>query len=272
MGNSKIDFNSLTDEEKKLILEKRSFHIPPPPNNNKLISVDEAEKSYKIKTKKGIFPYIILTIIILFFISLSAIIYFVKMGIVIFVISLFITIPVTLLCLGIMLLKFLVWDRKKLQRKIVVNLSNNFVIANIFKQGMRIDKKVCMINTDGKTITDGKKDYVVDNKGVWVDENKYPNVFVLDNLPNNILFGFADDLNKYVKTLIDKKNIPTTQKGVSIDVSYSSENLQLLKKDKIFAELHRNPDTDKIIMMLIGLVMVISGIFLMIFIFTRGAK
>lgn len=253
-------------EENKLVsledIEKNKLHIPSPPKDFQEIKYEIKKSSKKI--------YLVLWFLI--FSSVSITLYFVfTKQIVLSVIAGFITIPLTLMSLIIMAIKFIVYDYKKLRKTIIKKLSHNFIIADIFKNGKRIEEKVCLINEDGKTISDGKKDYVLDNKGVWYDGEGFPHLFYLDNLPNSVIFEFAEDLNKYVLTLQEKKTIPS-KNGILVDVSYSSENLQLLKKDKIFAELHRNPDTDKIIMLLIGAMIIMGIIFMVIFMVSRGGK
>ena len=238
--------------------------IPAPPGY-----LPNAEKVYKI-AKKGNKLYIGGFIAI--FLSVSAILYFAfNRQIVLTMIASFIAIPIILLSLIIMIAKFFIYDFRKVKKIIIKKLSHNFIILDIFKSGKRIDQKVCLINDDGKTATDGKKDYTIDNKGVWFDWEGYPHVFVLDNLPNNVLFDFGEDLDEYVKSLNEQESIPEKE-GVLIDVSYSSSNLQLLKKDKIFSELHKDPEANKIIMLLIGALIIISIIFMVIFLVSRGGN
>lgn len=163
-----------------------------------------------------------------------------------------ILIPFGLGIIAYFILRLVAWDRNKLTGKIIVNVSKNFFIMNFFKPNKRIIKRVVLIDSDGISIKYEDKRYIIDMENTWLDENNYPNGYFLPNLPQQLSFNFA----KYLISISKDNPNPLTDDGEKIEVTYSSKNLEVFKKDKLFFEFHQQitPETMKLLYFAFGLI------------------
>lgn len=205
------------------------------------IPKDTAKTTYT-HPKPSKWPYFAFTTILLCCIAIPLFLFNAKMGLIWPFVSLFICVPLGLFALiGGIIKTFL--DRKRIGAAITKRLTKNFVIADIFKNNKRMISRTLKINKDGITASDGEKDYVLDLEAIWYDEQNYPHIFYVENVPNGLSFSFEKEMKEGIEKLIGQK--PFIKGGKLIDVSYSSENLQKLKKDKFLEELHRPMMSDK---------------------------
>ena len=109
---------------------------------------------------------------------------------------------------------------------------------------------------DGKTFNWKGGLYTVDFETIWYDEQKHPNCFYKEDIPNPLLFDFDTLLNKSIAQINSgEKNAGVfTHKGHTIDLSYSSKNLQMFKKEKMLDEFHKNPESEKMLMYAGGII------------------
>lgn len=266
------DIKKLQLEKEKILLEQELENIkkPLPKFEDKKYDTKISDETvYKIKSMTKWF-YIV-PFSLLFLCGFLIFYCFTHFSIIITIVATIISFPFIIGSIIFLFVRFFVFERKKISKRIIKKLSKNFIIINFFKDNKRLEHKVCLINSDGLTCSDGKKEYTIDKESIWLDENNHPNQFNLVNLPNGLLFDFQTNINSFVKNLMDKfkdlsnegNNIVVDKNNRTIDISYSSENLQLLKRDKIFNELHRNPNAEKMQMILIG-ALLISNLFWLI--------
>lgn len=212
----------------------------------------------------------IIPVILIIICAIILVIAWTKGSIVISIIATCILAPIIILCLIVLGVKVYM-DRKRIKNFTVTKLSvsKRFIIANIYTSNRRLRKEAYNIDQDSISFTDGKKTYVIDEECVWFDERNFPNLFYIENIPNPVRFAFQDNMGRYIQELLQSGLASKDNKGRMIDVSYSAENLQLLKKDKIFAELHKNPMMDKFLMIALGLVALAFVAIILIIIFNK---
>lgn len=146
-------------------------------------------------------------------------------------------------------------DRHRIVGKITKWVSKNFIVANFYRQNKRFIKIVRTIDKENATFDYKGGIYCIDLDCVWYDENNHPNSFYLEGLPNPLKFAFSNDIKDFIATQLAENPKPAiNKKGELIDISFSATTLQMLKKDKIFRELQRNPESEKFVMVLIGVI------------------
>lgn len=147
---------------------------------------------------------------------------------------------------------------KRVKKAYKTNLTQNFLIADFWLPQKRKIEEVVSIESNN-TFLLGKKRYIVDEECIWFDENNFPHSNYIPNLPNPLKYDF--------KTLFDKlsdlmrKGIfyIKTKAGVTVDIVYSSEGLELFRKDKFLKDMHtiENPADRILIYILVGALVLI---------------
>jgi hypothetical protein len=153
--------------------------------------------------------------------------------------------PMFLGIAGYMLLRFFMFDRNRLTGIVIKNVSKNFIIANFFLTQKRIIQRVSVLNPDGISFSIGDCVYIVDREEVWIDSDNHPNGYWLPNMPNQLKIDFATQL----LSIMDGKNDANKP-----EVTYSSKNLKVFMKDKIFYEFHNQmtPEAMKLLYVAFG--------------------
>ena len=166
-------------------------------------------------------------------------------------------------------------DKNKITNEIKKVLPVNFIIAYFFLTQKKLLKRVCIIDSDGISYKIGKGRYIIDSEKVFYDENRFPCGFWLPNLPNQLGFDFSKEL-KRVSEVMKEKGFKIedleNEKGETIDVTYSSRNLEVFRKDKVFKEFHQHstPETMKLVYMLLGVLSLMMIIGFVLIIILRG--
>lgn len=145
-------------------------------------------------------------------------------------------------------------DRRKINKKIIPVFTKNFIILNFLTNNKKIIEILSLINSDGISTTVGKRDYMIDKEEIWYDEKNYPNSFYFPELPNPLRISAKTTIENYFK-LINSPDFDLS-KAIETDIAFSSTNLQLFKKDKIFTDLNKREDfvDSKFMYLLIGIV------------------
>lgn len=225
--------------------DNRRFITPPKPPKYE-IKVKSKKKYWYIIPLLNIFGS--LFVLGLLFLFKTKILYIIIYSIVIFPVFFF---------SGLVAFIRVYLDRHKIIGKVTKWVSKNFIIANFYRQNKRFVKIVRTIKEDS-TFKYKTGDYCVDLDCIWYDENNHPNSFYLEGIPNPLKFAFSEDIKTFIANQLAEDPKPAiNDKGELIDVSFSATTLQLLKKDKIFKELQRNPESEKFVMILIGVVVLL---------------
>ncbi len=230
------------------------------------VPIPKTEYKTPNKTKKYyLIPIsiIILTIIFLFLVFMSNIHFLYKIMISILLTPVFIG-------MSMYFIIRIYWDRKKIQSKIIKNLSKNFIIANFFLTQKRIIKRVCLIKDDGISFNIKDKLYILDFEKIWYDENNYPNSFYIPNYPNPLGFDFLKHFKGFIEQLKKGEEFKD-EYGNLVDVTYDSQSLDKFKKDKFFTEMHKQitPEMLKIIYIMGGLLALSLGVVFLMVIYRR---
>lgn len=255
--NDSVSFPSLEDIEETL----PNFDInkiPNPPKKkleNKEISKEEKinnSQTFRPK-KKALVRNIILFMIFLPLIIL-VMLYVFKASIVITVIITMFLFPVFFLGNIFGAVK-LYLDRHKIKNFATKKLSKRYIKAYIFSHNKRLLVRYCVLNKDGKTFKYNGGLYVLDKQCIWYDEENSPCSYYLENLPNPINFEFSEDIKTYIEDIIEHHKVVNKGKdGITVDVAFSSINLQKFKQEKIFADFMRNPATETMLYIALGLI------------------
>lgn len=172
---------------------------------------------------------------------------------VISVIFLILAIPLSFFS-GIVLPVKLFIDRHKIKKKAMPHLTKNFIVANFLTNNMRIVQRLITLNKDGISFDIGNRTYIVDKRTIWYGAKNYPNSFYFPEIPNPIKFDTEGTINKFMKSVREQKlDNAIDFQGELVDISFSSTNLQLFKKNKIFDELNKSPNVEKTQLAMIGL-------------------
>lgn len=213
---------------------------------------EEKEIIYKVKSKR-IWFYLVPILNIIGSIGLFAILWGLKISPIFLILYAIIVIPFFLFS-GVAFFIRLYLDRRKISGAIIKRVAKNYIVANFFRENKRIEKVVSLIKPD-KTFSFNKGDYTVDLDAIWFDSDNRPNSLYLEGIPSPLLLEFHKDINKFITNVLQKNpEVATSKEGLPIDVSFSATTLQMLKKDKIFAELQRNPESEKLVYVLIGVI------------------
>lgn len=228
-------------------------------------NLSEFKKTNYILLKTTI-RYYILTFIIFLLFSIITIVTFIKLNnnsILYFLIKILIAVLFFIyfvISSIVTIIKFFFFgDFERLKGYILIN-SYNFVYAGFFMTQKRFMIKPYPVNNDGKTFSEGKKDYIIDKSCVWGYIKNCPILFYVPNIPNPLDFDFFKYLNNYFSRLEKGENEKNIKEN--LDIRYSAENLRLLKNDKLMRELHRDKSEDINKMLLY--MMIMAGIFLFV--------
>lgn len=139
--------------------------------------------------------------------------------------------------------------RRKIRNKVYPVFTKNYINAIFLTNNKRKIEFLAIINEDGFSFDLGKRSYLIDKNALFQNEKNESCSYYLPELPNPLIFDFEKGIMKFIEA-INKGNPreATDFKGNIIDISYSSTNLQVFKKDKIFGDLHKNPENDKIVL------------------------
>lgn len=237
--------NRLNDEINKLIEdEKKKKELPPPPKF-------KDSNIFKLKSKRKRF-YIIPIINIIIAIFLFIVVYRLYNLVWLFF-YLFLAIPIVLLSGGFLFVR-LYLDNKHIKSELVKALSNNYVIAKFFKEGKRSEEYAIRLNHDNMSLNYEKGLYIVDSEAIYYNQDKRPCLDYDLGLPNPRIYD-----NSNVKISVSKQLATTGNpvlrdfKGRKVDITYSSTNLDMFKKDKIIHDVHSNPAMEKMMYVFAGL-------------------
>lgn len=128
-------------------------------------------------------------------------------------------------------------DKNRILNKIIPVLPKNFIKAIFFLPQKKQLERICLLNNDGISFNIKDAKYIIDADKIFFDEQKYPCGYWLPNIPNQIGFNLNDE--KQIK-----------------GINYSSQNLEIFFKDKMFKELHQQitPETLKLLYMAFGII------------------
>lgn len=235
-------------------------------NRKKNIEVPEYRKSIELPKKKTRFLYIIplinVGVFLIVFIFLLVIGELLSLfGILFFIFG----IPLFLISLITFFAKAFI-DRKKIKNKVIPILHRNFIVANFLTSNRKKYVVIAPINNDGISFTIGKSDYIIDKEVIWFDEENRPNSFYVPELPNPLKFNFENTIGIFLEKINNAKDIQEYIKlAIETDIAFSSLNLQMFKKDKIFNDFKTAEGTvsEKFIYMLGGFcVLLLIGLIL----------
>lgn len=248
-------------EEKPIIkeIEKKKKPLTEPPKAPKFFSKGEPPKPFKhqivkLAESKGylfyIFPIINLSVIFVFIMLIIFVWKTINVWIFIFLILSF---PILILS-GLFLVVKLWLDFKKLKQFLIPVATSNFIIALFFTNNKRLLRHTALINDDGMSFDLADRTYLIDKKTIWFDEKRQPISFYFPELPNPIKFNPEKEIDKFMANIRKgelENNIDDD--GELVDISFSSTNLQLYKKSKIFDELNKNPAYEKTQLAILGI-------------------
>lgn len=168
-----------------------------------------------------------------------------------------IVLPIFIGIIGYFIIRLLIFDKNKVTGKIRSMISKNFIIANFFLTQKRIIKRICPIDNDGISFHIKDNRYIIEKGECWNDEDNFINGYWLPNFPNQLRLNFAKYIDKYLES-IKKGNLKESvdSEGNTIDLSYSSRNLEVFRKDKLFYEMHQQitPESMKLIYICLGVI------------------
>jgi len=149
----------------------------------------------------------------------------------------------------------LIKDKDKINNKVLPMITKNFIVANFLKENKRTKKVYLLINSDGITTNYKNGLYTIDKNAVWYDENNYPNLYYFEGIPNPLILLSEKNIKKFISAVNNgSPNTALDDDGNLIDISFSSQNLQLFKQNKIFEELNKNPEATKTQLALFGII------------------
>lgn len=216
-----IDYDSLLK-----ITKKEEIEVPKP--------------EYKVSNFKKYFKYYGLPItILLFAISITSILWAIKAPIVYIFLAVGLLFPFGL-GMFIYLTIRLYLDKHKITSTLIKAVSKNFIVANYMLSNKRVIKRVHLIDKDGISFKTGDLRYIIERDRMWYDENNYPNLFYIPNIPVPLEFNFAKYLihfrSNIVKNVQPEKILDEYQRP--IDVMYTSESLETFRRDKFLKNFH----------------------------------
>lgn len=140
---------------------------------------------------------------------------------------------------GIILLIRIIFfgDISRLRNKIVMTFSD-YIMCHFHMTNRRKLSKPLVLNSDGKSISYGDGDYVVDEDCIEIDSAGIPHIDYIYGIPNPLKYDKEKYLNEYFKNI--REGHPEKNIQLQMDVRYSAKNLRLLKNDKILEEMHRD--------------------------------
>lgn len=232
MNKEKLkEINKLENELKK-IKEKYTSDLPKP----------EKDQILKPKRFKKRWLYLSSFVLNLCIIIFWVFVFFAKLLNLYTIIGIIITIPLFMINgLAFFILLFLDWRR--LKGLAVENFSGAYIIADFLMSNKRTKSLICPLNKDGISFTIGKRDYIVDKEVIWYDERNRPHCYYVPELPNPLKFSFKRAIESYFEIMAKIEQQPElVLKAIQNDIAFSSTNLQLFKKDKVFSDLNRTDD------------------------------
>lgn len=231
-------------EKEVSIKEKPKEKLKPPVYDKVKYQVKSKTKYYYLVPLANIFGSLL--ILALFFVFQIKLLY--TLLYVIFVFPFF-------FLSGIFFFIRLYLDKNKISGFIIKRLSKNYIIANMFKENKRLVKIVRKLDKEGKGFNYKEGFYCIDMDAIWFDQDNRPNSLYLENIPNPLIFEFSKNIKTFISEVLSSTpKIATDSDGKLIDISFSATTLQLLKKDKIFKDLQRNPESEKLVMILVGVI------------------
>jgi len=252
------------DELEKAIQLKKNIEqeIEKLKKDNEKINSEEKPKLKNIKLFY-IFPILNIVLSIAIFCFLA----FVVKKLFLIIIFLFLAVPLTLLSI-IFLIARLIIDKKKISNKVIPIFTKNFIVARFFKENRRIEKIIRVLNPDGITFNYNKGLYCVDLECVWRDENNYPTSLYKEGIPNPIKIDFTEIFKEF-NLAVSKGEKKIIYKGQSVDLVFSSLNLETFKKNKIIEDFSKDPETTKIIMFMM-LLLGLSFVAIIVIVLIKG--
>ncbi len=232
--NEHIDLDSINYEDLKYSInfDKKE--------DEKINDIKVPEPKYKVSGFRKYLKYYGVPItIMLFGVSTIAIMWALNVSIIWIFVALALTFPITAL-MTIFLTIRLYLDKNRIKDALLKVLTKNFIIANFMLSNKRIVKRVFKIDADGISFKDGTLRYIVERNRIWFDENSYPNLYYVPNIPTPLEFNFS----KYIKHFRAEMVKGTTPDKISdeydrpIDVMYTSESLETFRRDKFLKNFH----------------------------------
>lgn len=146
-------------------------------------------------------------------------------------------------------------DLKKLKQWILPVMTPNFIRAFFLTNNRQIIDFLVKVNADGMSFDIDNRTYIIDKKTMWSDSKRQPSSLYFPDIPNPIKINPEKQIDNFMKNIrsghLDKN---TDSEGELVDISFSSTNLQLFKKSKIFDDLNKNPSAEKMQLALIGVI------------------
>lgn len=157
------------------------------------------------------------------------------------------------------------WDRIK--QKIIL-IRGGYIEAIFFSTHKRIKKRYCIPAVDGRSFLLNGLPYMIDMSCVYTNEDNVPCLFYVIGIPNPLNFDFMKYLDLYFERIEKGENHLNIKE--KLDVRYSSENLKLMKNDKLMADMHkdRSAEMNRLIMFFIILIGIMVFVILIIVLVT----
>lgn len=231
-------------------------------NSEILLLNTKIDDLFKVK-KKISKIYLFSGISILLIALISGILIISKISMVILIFWFIIIIPIFLLSFFATLIK-LYRDRNKISDFFIKKLSHNFVRAYFFTDNRKIFSK--LIRTPYSSFDYEKGIYLLDEKCIFLDNERIPVIFYKLGIPNPLQFNFMEYIEKYLTA--ENKDKVLDKSGNLLDLSYSAPVLRKFKDDKIFDELHSNSLIKQNFIIII--ILVFALIIILVLIFSRG--
>lgn len=192
-----------------------------------------------------------------------------KLNIILIIIMTVTYIPLSLITIVIMCIRFFLFDFGNLKSFIFKFFKDNYLIANFYTSSKKLISKVVFLNREGTFFIYQNGLYLVNPECIWLDNDKNPNSFYKLNQPNPLKFNFNYNVKKFHKALNDsiEKGIffpPLDDEGEEIIIGYDSVSIKKFNDEKVLKDFHQDPEQNKIIMMLIGGMVILGVIFVAI--------
>ena len=250
MDKTEKELDKLIKQKEKLLLEKKKIEQETKKKQLKK-DIKNIKTTYKVKSNKKWF-YILPIINIIGFTGIFFILWASNISVLWRFLYLFIAIPMILLSL-VFLIGRIALDFKVIKGHVVQFVTKNYIVAKFYKENKRTEDVVVVLDSDSKTFKHNNGIYIVDLETIWYDRKNRPTAYYNLGMPNPIRFDF-DSVIKKSQAAMKKGQATIEHMGETVDITYSSKNLEQFKKEKILNEFHKDPEATKMLMFALGLV------------------
>lgn len=206
------------------------------------------------KNKKKFLMYTIPIALISSFVIIG--IFLASIGIhIIFVLGFIVlTTPISFILI-ILFLARMFFDRHKISGVIIKNISKRYLKVRFHLPNKREIERYVLINDDGISFNIKNRRYIVDSDKIYYDEDRNPTINYIPNIPNGFKLYIEDYLRRFAKYFNEGKiNEFKDKEGNTVDISFSSQNLEEFKRAKMFTDLQEKDKTsEKMVFFLLGI-------------------